>query len=153
MARLMKMSLGITFIALIVGYVAALDEGLLTVSRCKDKGFAPGATACSVCSKLEDVLTASGSSDAGSIVSDCLSCCSPAIDAVSPTKFQAAHLTVCRYSLQNHGGVNEFLEKSSFKDVITVNDVMGKLIARVSRILVLFMPTLAINSRLFHTHS
>lgn len=105
-----------------VAWAAPADE-LVTLSRCAERGFAPGAVACSTCEKLEAAVA--GNPAGAAVVEDCHSCCASTLDAVSPVRFARAELTVCRFSLGNHGGVNEFLEKSPFKDSVVVVDVAG----------------------------
>jgi len=102
----------------------ARDGELVTASLCEARGFQAGALACSTCVKLERALRPLGAA-AGAVVDDCTACCSVTLDAVAPVRFTTAELSVCRFSLAQHGGVNEFLEKSLWRGAVTVTDVLG----------------------------
>jgi hypothetical protein len=103
----------------------AADGAADSLSQCAQRGFQPGALACSTCTKMERVLRPLDSGDARAVVADCRACCSPVLDAVSPVVYAKAELKLCRFSLNQHGGVNEFVEKSGYKDAVDVTDVMG----------------------------
>lgn len=104
---------------------AAAADAADSLSQCAARGFQPGDLACSTCTKMERVLRPLDSEDARGVVADCRACCSPVLDAVSPVRYAKAELKLCRFSLSQHGGVNEFLEKSGYNDVVDVTDVMG----------------------------
>ena len=103
---------------------AAAGAPLLTASQCDARGFEAGALACATCAKLERTLRPLGGA-VEPVVEDCRACCSATLDALAPVRFGAAELVVCRFSLSAHGGINEFLEKSAWRDAVTVTDVMG----------------------------
>ena len=105
-------------------------EDLTTLSKCAEKGFKPGDLACSTCTKLEHTIRSLGTNEADSeaakVVEDCKACCTATLDNVSPTKFAKAELKLCRFTLSSYGGVNEFTEKSRWKDAIEITDSIGE---------------------------
>ena len=113
------------FTLALLAAVACSGAELTTLSKCIEKGFQPGEVACSTCERLSAAVSTLGASESEAVVSDCKSCCSDVLDYTSPVKYATVELRLCKYSLGSHGGVNEFVEKSAWKDQIAITDIMG----------------------------
>jgi hypothetical protein len=77
----------------------------LLPSQCAAAGFTVGEVACSTCEAMAKAALPA------TLVADCKSCCTPALDFLDGRQYDAAVLHVCHTRLSSYGGVNEFIEK------------------------------------------